>query len=168
MLVLLCALSTAAVADPLQRLHWLQGSWSGTGEHAGVPVLLQRDIVCALGCRYLNVEARQRQADQTEGEPGSLLALWTYHPGRQRLLLHVFDDFAALTTYVEDPAAGSSSRLVLVFEDLRDGSRRRVVYELQPPDAFVETLEHAGAGEAWQLQLQARFRRDLRPRPALR
>lgn len=162
---LLTPIPTALAArNGLADLRWLQGHWQGRGEGPAGPSMGQRDIVCALDCRYLNMEAQHRPLEQNpEGTWYSTLAMWTWHPQRARLLLHSFDDFASVTTY-EQQARSAADQLELLVHYPRDGSRARLLYRFEPPDAFVERYEHAAHGQPWQLQREYRF---VRAKPAL-
>jgi hypothetical protein len=144
--------------DPLLQLRWLQGQWSGQGTGPTGPSAGQRDIVCALECRYLNVEASHRElGNNSEAGHYSALAMWTWHPGRARLLLHTFSDMAAVTTYEQDLAGSGPNQLVMLHRNPRDGSRARLIYRFEPPDAFVERYEQAPPEQGWTLQREYRF-----------
>ena len=154
------ALPDSIGPDPLARLHWLQGQWRGSGEGEHGAATLQRQIICALGCRYLNVEGEYRQIQNNPaGEFSTALGMWSVDPASQRLLLHTFDEKASVTTYIEDPTASSGHTLVLLSEDRRTGTRARFTYTFMPPDEYRERFELARRGEKFQIYIDNRFER---------
>lgn len=169
-LVSLCLVCTSAAADPLERLHWLVGSWDGEGQGVSAGARQQREVLCALDCRYLNVESRSitGQAvlpivrnDAGEGPMPTALGMWTVAAGGRRLVLHTFDPQASVTTYEEQPG-GAQGPLVLLAQwrpGRADGWRARFSYRFQPPDAFHERFEVAHGPGAWQLVAEHTFRR---------
>lgn len=150
----------AHAPEPLAALRWLEGRWvgSGTGPHGRE--VLEREIVCALQCRHLNMETRllRTEALDADAPRGDVLSMWGWHAGWQRLVVHQFDDFAAVTTYVEQPQADPARR-VLLHEDLRARTRQRLTIEFQPPDAWQERHEWAADGGAFELRAVRRYQR---------
>lgn len=147
-----------AAPDRLSQLRWLEGTWQGTAEGAAGRASLQRQIVCALGCRYLNVEG-QYLPEQAGESATAALGMWGYDRKQGLLLLHTFDDVASVTTYVEDPQASSGGTLVLLTENRREGRRARFTYSFSPPDAYRERFELANRGEEFELYVETRFER---------
>lgn len=158
--------------DPLARLKWLQGHWAGTGEGEPGVSAAERRIACAMNCRYLRVEGRSvytKQDKNPKGETHESMDVWSFDRGRSKWVLRTFDSLGFVTTYAEDPSAGTATTMVVVAEHLENvpsGWRARYTYTFVPPDEYRELFELDPNGKGFQPYTSNRFLRVAGPLPA--
>ena len=151
-LAFLCAMapdraSAAARPDRLAAIAWLVGEWTGTGEgQPGTSTSIRRAEQIH-GARFIRVEARSEYAPQggnPTGEIHTSTDIWSFDRRRNLLVMRQFDSLGFASTYVQDPAASTDGRIVLVsehFENVPAGWRSRYTYEHAAPNAYRELFE---------------------------
>ena len=151
--------------DALAKIAWLKGDWAGVGEGEPGTSATERHVRCALGCRYLRINARSvypRQDKNVKGEIHHSLDMWSFDRKRNKLVLRTFDNLGFTTTYAEDTEATSESRLVMVAEHLENvpaGWQARYTYTFVPPDEYQELFELDPNGKGFQTYVFNRFLR---------
>ena len=151
--------------EPLARVSWLRGDWVGIGEGEPGRSATERHIQCAIQCSYLRVDGRSvypRQEKNAKGELHVAMDIWSFDRARKKLVLRTFDSLGLVTTYVQDDAASSDTRLVLVAEHLENvpaGWRARYTYTFNPPDEYHELFELAMKGKQFSTYVDNRFLR---------
>lgn len=158
------ARAAPAPADRLAGITWLIGDWGGFGE--GRPGLSgsDRHAERIQNGRFIRVEGRSvypRQQGNPSGEIHSSLDLWSFDRRRNLLVLRQFDSLGFVATYVQDRAASTGGRLVLVSEHLENvpaGWRARYTYEHPARDEFRELFE-LDSGQGYERYVSSRFLR---------
>jgi hypothetical protein len=151
--------------DPLAKLHWLQGDWAGIGEGEPGTSASERHIECTLHCRYLRADAQSvypKQEKNAKGEIHRSMDMWSFDRKRNKLVLRTFDTLGFTTTYVQDEAASTETKLVLVAEHLENvptGWQARYTYTFVPPDEYHELFELDPNGKGFQTYVLNRFLR---------
>lgn len=150
--------------DPLAPVSWLEGSWTGTGEGQPGISASSRSAERVHGRRYIRIEGRSvypRQERNRTGEIHSTTDMWSYDRRRNLLVMRQFDNLGFVTTYVQDRAASTDGRLVLVAEQLENvpaGWRARYTYEHPQADAYHELFE-LDSGRGFERYVSNRFLR---------
>jgi hypothetical protein len=151
--------------DALKALHWLQGHWVGTGDGEPGISAADRRISCTLKCRYLRVKGRSvypKQEKNPKGEIHDSMDMWSFDRARKILVLRTFDSMGFTTTYAQDQAASTETRVILVAEHLENvpsGWKARYTYTFIPPDEFHELFELDPDGKGFQSYSSNRFMR---------
>lgn len=173
LLILLFALAPATApaaaprADRLAAIAWLVGHWTGVGEGQPGRSTGMRRIERIHNGRFIRVEARSDyapQGDNPTGEVHSSTDVWSFDRRRNLLVMRQFDSLGFVLTYVQDPAASSEERLVLVSESLENvpaGWRTRYTYEHSSPGEYHELFE-LDSGSGYVRYVSSRFRRAER------
>jgi hypothetical protein len=161
------ASAAPARADPLAAIAWLAGNWTGVGEgQPGRSASFRRAESIHNG-RFIRVEARSEYPPQGEnptGEVHTSTDVWSYDRRRNLLVMRQFDSLGFVLTYVQDRAASTDGRLVLVSEQLENVPARwrtRYTYEHESADAYHELFE-LDSGHGYQRYVSSRFRRETR------
>jgi hypothetical protein len=156
--------ASPAAGDRLAAIAWLVGDWRGFGQ--GGPGLSgsSRQAERIQNGRFIRVEGRSvypRQEGNRSGEIHSSLDLWSFDRHRDLFVLRQFDSLGFVSTYVQDRAASTGGRLVLVSEHLENvpaGWRARYTYEHPAPDEYRELFE-LDRGQGYQRYVSSRFLR---------
>ena len=133
----------------LVALQWLIGDWAGVGHGEPGTSATERYVESFLDGRYLRVRGRSvypKQEGNPRGEVHEEMDVWSYDAARDALILRQFDNLGFVSTYVQDKAASTNERLVLVAEQLENvpsGWRARYTYTFVPPNEYHEVLELA-------------------------
>lgn len=164
------ASATPTRADPLAAISWLVGNWTGVGEgQPGTSASLRRTERMHEG-RFIRVEARSEyppQGTNPTGEVHTSTDVWSFDRRRNLLVMRQFDSLGFVLTYVQDRAASTNGRVVLVSEHLENvptGWRTRYTYEHAAPDEYQELFE-LDTGHGYERYVSSRFRR-AEPSPA--
>ncbi len=153
-----------AAGDRLAAIAWLVGDWGGFGE--GRPGISgsSRHAERVQNGRFIRVEGRSvypRQEGNASGEIHSSLDFWSFDRHRNLFVLRQFDSLGFVSTYVQDRAASTGGRLVLVSEHLENvpaGWRARYTYDHPAPDEYRELFE-LDSGQGYERYVSSRFLR---------
>lgn len=168
------ASETGTVPPRLAALSWLVGHWEGEGTGVSAGSRQRREVLCALDCRYFNIESRILSQPATavvareDGPmPTALGMLGTTADGH--LVLHTFDTHASVTSYAGAAGNGATLELTAAYRPgRRDGWRARFRYAWSPPDAFHERFEVAQGRGGFAVVAEHQFRRiQAEPEPTL-
>jgi hypothetical protein len=157
--------------DRLAAIAWLVGDWTGTGEGQVGRSTVQRQIARIHNDRFIRVEARSDyppQPNNPGGEVHSTTDVWSFDRRRGLLVMRQFNSLGFVLTYVQDAAASSGGRIVLVSEALENGPpgwRTRYTYERVGEDGFQELFE-LDSGNGMAPYVTNRFRRVAAAAPA--
>lgn len=170
LVILLLALAPGAApardgkADGLAAISWLVGDWAGVGEgHGGISAATRHAARTRDG-HFIRIEARSvypKQDKNKAGEVHASLDLWSYDRQRRRLVLRQFNSLGFVSTFVEDRAAGTAGRLVLVSEHIENvpaGWKSRYTYTYRAPNEYHELFE-LDTGEGLAPYVSNRFLR---------
>jgi hypothetical protein len=170
-LVILLALAPGAAsgardgeADRLAALSWLVGDWEGVGEGRGGIAASTRHAARVQNGHFIRVEARSiypKQDKNKSGEVHTSIDLWSYDRQRKLLVMRQFDSLGFVSTYVQDPAASTAGRLVLVsdhIENAHAGWRTRYTYTHRAPNEYQELFE-LDTGKGLEPYVTTRFLR---------
>jgi hypothetical protein len=158
------AASAAAAPDRLAAIAWLVGDWAGVGEGQPGTSASSRHVERMLGGRFIRVEARSiypRQERNRSGDVHTSLDVWSFDRRRNLLVMRQFDSLGFASTYVQDPAASTAGRLVLVSEQMENvpaGWRARYTFENPAPNEYRELFE-LDSGTGYQTYVSNRFLR---------
>ena len=172
-LILAFAPSGAAAAqapvDRLAAISWLVGDWAGVGEGRPGTSAGARHGERIQNGRFIRVEARSvypPQEGNRTGEIHTSLDLWSFDRRRNLLVMRQFNSLGFVLTYVQDRAASTDTRLVLVSEHLENVPARwraRYTYERVSPGEYHELFE-LDSGTGYERYVFNRFLRlDGRP-----
>lgn len=103
-----------------------------------------------------------KQEANKDGEVHTSLDIWSYDKTRKVLVLRQFDSLGFVSTYVQDVAASSATRIVMVSEHLENvpaGWRARYTYEFVGPDEYRERFE-LDFGKGYELYVAGKYLRD--------
>ncbi len=173
LLILLLGLGAGvaqAQEDRLAAVAWLVGDWNGTGEGQPGNSTSTRSNQRAHD-HFIRVEGRSvypRQPRNPNGEIHSSTDYWSFDRRRGLLVLRQFDSLGFVSTYVQDRAASTGGRIVMVSEQLENvpaGWRARYTYEHPGPDEYRELFE-LDSGRGLETYVASRFVR--RPAAASR
>lgn len=158
------AWASPSSSDRLSAIAWLVGEWSGVGEgHPGTSAT-SRHAARVQNDHFIRVEGRSvypRQERNAAGEIHSSVDYWSFDRQRGLFVLRQFDSLGFVSTYVQDRAASSGERLVLVSEHLENvpaGWRGRYSYEHEAPDEYRELFE-LDSGNGYERYVSNRFLR---------
>lgn len=170
-LFLLCAIAPGGAlaapvpADPLAVISWLIGDWTGIGEGQPGTSASTRHTERIHNDNFIKVEGRSvypRQQANPTGEVHTSLDLWSFDRRRNLLVLRQFDSLGFVSTYVQDRAASTAGRLILVSESLESvpaGWRARYTYQLVATDEYHELFE-LDSGRGYERYVFGRFLRQ--------
>jgi hypothetical protein len=170
LLILILALAPAAVpardgeSDRLAAVAWLVGDWEGVGEGQGGISASSRRAVRTRNGHFIRIEGRSvypKQDKNKSGEVHASLDLWSYDRQRKLLVMRQFDSLGFVSTYVQDPAASASGRVVLVSERIENahpGWKTRYTYIYRAPNEYQELFE-LDMGKGLQPYVTNRFLR---------
>ena len=157
----------AAAPDRLAAIAWLVGDWTGVGE--GRPgISASSRHAQRFNGHFIRVEARSvypRQESNPSGDVHTSLDIWSFDRRRNLLVMRQFDSLGFVTTYVQDQAASTGGRLVLVSEQMENvpaGWRARYTFEQPAPNEYRELFE-LDSGTGYQRYVSNRFLRLDRP-----
>ncbi len=151
--------------DRLAAISWLVGDWTGVGEGRGGVSAGTRQAARIQNGHFIKIEGRSvypKQDRNKSGEVHSSIDLWSYDRQRRLLVLRQFDSLGFVSTYVQDPAASTDGRLVLVserIENAHSGWRTRYTYTYQPPNEYHELFE-LDTGKGLEPYVSTRFLRS--------
>lgn len=149
-------------ADRLDAISWLAGDWTGIGEGQPGTSASTRHSERAHNGHFIRVEGRSvypRQERNRTGETHTSLDIWSYDRRRNLLVMRQFDSLGFVTTYVQDRAASTNGRLVLISESMENvptGWRARYTYEHPAPDEYLELFE-LDSGRGYERYVASRF-----------
>lgn len=133
------------------------GTWHGTGVVYGNPVTLTREWTLDLAGQFLRADMH---VEMGGGFGFRALAYWSLSgPGTYRV---VWMDEIGVTQEVEalgDPEARTVTTLYLETDADENPGWRRIVYRLDGPDRYVETM-HVLEGDEWRQVAEFVFERD--------
>jgi hypothetical protein len=153
LVVLLAALAPApatardAPSDGLAAISWLVGDWAGVGEGHGGASAGMRHAARVQNGHFIKVEGRSvypKQDKNKSGEIHSSIDMWSYDKKRDLLVMRQFDSLGFASTFVQDPAASTAGRLVLVSEHIENvpaGWKTRYTYTYRAPNEYQELFE---------------------------
>lgn len=156
------ARATPARADPLAAIAWLIGDWTGIGEGQPGTSASSRHSARMHNGHFIRVEGRSvypRQEANPNGEVHTSLDVWSFDQRRNLLVMRQFDSLGFVSTYVQDRAASTEGRLVLISESLENvpaGWRARYTYEHAAPTEYRELFE-LDSGRGYERYVYGRF-----------
>lgn len=164
---LLAATASAAdkKKDPLEAMSWIVGDWTGIGEGQPGASASERHAERTQNGHFIMIEGRSvypKQEKNKTGETHSSIDIWSFDQARDVLVLRQFDSLGFASTYVQDKAASTKGRIVLVSEYLQNvpaGWTARYTYTFTAPDEYHELLELNG-GEGLKPYVSGKFLRD--------
>ena len=155
--------------DRLATIAWLTGHWAGVGEGRPGTSTSTRHAERIQGGHFIRIEGRSvypRQERNRSGEIHSSIDFWSFDRRRNLIVLRQFDSLGFVSTYVQDRAASTNGRIVLVseqFENVPAGWRGRYTYEHPAADEYRELFE-LDTGNGFQPYVSNRFlRTDAHP-----
>lgn len=153
--------------DPLASIACIVGEWTGVGEgQPGVSASV-RVTTREHDDQFIRVEGRSvypRQEKNKTGEVHTSTDWWSFDHARGRIVLRQFDNLGFVSTYVQDLAASTEGRVVLVSEHLENvpaGWRARYAYTCPAEDSYHELFE-LDSGKGFETYVSGRF---LRAKP---
>jgi hypothetical protein len=165
------AAATPASVDRLAAISWLVGDWAGIGQGRPGTSAGTRRGERIHNAHFLRVEGRSvypRQEGNPSGEIHTSSDLWSFDRRRNLLVMRQFDSLGFASTYVQDPAASTDGRLVLVSEHLENvpaGWRARYTYEHSQADSYRELFE-LDSGRGYERYVDGRYLRMRAPPPS--
>lgn len=168
--VLLLALAPGAglaregAADRLAAISWILGGWAGVGEGRPGASASTRHATRVQNGHFVKVEGRSvypKQERNDAGEVHSSIDLWSFDRRRNLLVMRQFDSLGFVSTYVQDRAASTAGRLVLVSEHLENvpaGWKTRYTYTYRAPNEYHELFE-LDMGKGLELYVSGRYLR---------
>jgi hypothetical protein len=156
------AMQTNERADPLAAIGWLVGDWTGVGEGQPGTSASSRHAERAHDGHFIRIDGRSvypRQERNRTGEIHTSLDIWSYDRRRGLIVMRQFDSLGFASTYVQDRAASTNARLVLVSESLENvpaGWRARYTYEHPAADEYLELFE-LDSGHGFERYVAGRF-----------
>jgi hypothetical protein len=167
--ILLAAAPVAAAPSPtaedgLAAISWLVGDWAGVGQGQPGTSASTRHGERIHNAHFVRVEGRSvypRQEGNPAGEIHTSSDLWSFDRQRNLLVMRQFDSLGFVSTYVQDRAASTNGRLVLVSEHLENvpaGWRARYTYEQAGTDGYHELFE-LDSGHGFERYVDGRFLR---------
>ena len=151
-------------ADRLAAIAWLVGDWAGVGEGRGGAAAGTRHAARVQNGHFIRIEARSVYPGQDGNESGEVhtsLDLWSYDRQRKRLVMRQFDSLGFVSTFVQDPAASTAGRLVLLSEHIENvpaGWKTRYTYTYRAPNGYHELFE-LDTGKGLEAYVSSRFLR---------
>ena len=169
-LVPISAASAQQRADQLAAISWLVGEWTGVGVGQPGTSATVRHNQRIHNDRFIKVEARSDyppRGANTIGEVHTSTDVWSFDRRRGLLVMRQFDSLGFAMTYVQDAAASTNGRIVLVSEQLENvpaGWRARYTYEHPASNEYRELFE-LDSGNGYERYVSNSFRRT-EPSPA--
>ena len=162
----LAALAQTAAPDPLAPVSQLVGDWTGVGEGEPGVSAATRHAARVQNGRFVMVERRSvypKQDQNKSGEVHTSIDIWSYDRARKVIVLRQFDSLGFVSTYVQDRAAGTDRRIVMVSEQMENvprGLKARYTYEFVAPDEYRERFELDPDGKGLKTYVFGRYLRD--------
>lgn len=151
--------------DPLSAVAPLVGEWAGVGEgQPGISAAV-RHAKRVQDKRYIMVEGRSvypKQEKNKSGEVHTSIDLWSYDTQRKLIVMRQFDNLGFVSTYVQDRAASTGGRIVLVSEHLENvpaGWKARYTYAFPAPNEYHEIFELATNDEGFKPYVSGKYLR---------
>lgn len=166
-LVLMALPAAARDATPagLAPIARIVGDWTGASEGEPGTATTTRHAVLAHDDHFIFVEGRSdypKQEKNKSGEIHTQLDVWSYDKRRKLIVLREFDSLGFVSTYVQDAAASTDGRLVLVSEHLENVPptlRARYTFKFEGTDAYHELFELDEDGKGFQTYVSGRYQR---------
>lgn len=170
--VLLASCATPATAqansrqDRLAAIAWIAGDWTGEGEGQPGRSTSERHASWIQNDHFIQVIGRSvylPQPANRDGETHTQIDVWSFDRQRGLLVLRQFDSLGFVSTYVQDAAASTGGRIVVVSEHLENvpaGMRARYTYE-HPSETEYRELFELDMGRGFETYVSNRFVRSV-------
>jgi hypothetical protein len=163
-----CASPATAQATPIQdrlaAVAWIVGDWTGAGEGQPGRSTSERHAARIQNDHFIQVSGRSiylPQPGNPDGETHTQIDFWSFDRQRGLLVLRQFDRLGFASTYVQDLAASTGGRIVLVSERLENvpaGMRARYTYEHPSANEYRELFElDMARGRGFETYVSNRF-----------
>jgi len=152
-------------SDGLAPVAWLAGDWTGVSEGDPGIAASERHAKRVHNDRFVMVEGRSvypKQEKNKSGEVHTQIDIWSFDRLRNLIVLREFDSLGFVSTYVQDRAASTEGRIVLVSEHLENvpaGLKARYTYTFRAPNEYHEFFELDGDGQGLKPYVSGKFLR---------
>ncbi len=152
-------------SDRLAAVAWLVGDWTGVSEGDPGVAATTRHAKRVQNDRFIMVEGRSvypKQEKNKSGEVHTQIDLWSFDRLRNLIVMRQFDSLGFVSTYVQDRAASTGGRLVLVSEHLENvpvGWKARYTYIFRAPNEYHEFFELDADGQGFKPYVSGKFLR---------
>ena len=156
----------SSVEDKLAIVSPLVGDWTGVSEGEPGKAATTRHGERVQNNRYIMVQGRSvypKQEANKSGEVHTQIDFWSFDRQRSLIVLRQFDSLGFVSTYVQDRAASTKGRIVLVSEHLENvpvGLKARYTYEFRAPNEYHELFELDENGKGFKTYVAGDFLRD--------
>lgn len=157
-----CAAQATPAEDRLGAMAWVLGDWTGAGEGQPGRSTSERHAARIQNDHFIQVSGQSiylPQAGNPDGETHTQLDVWSFDRQRGVLVMRQFDSLGFASTYVQDLAASTDGRIVLVSEHLENvpaGMRARYTYA-HPSDNEYSELFELDMGRGFEIYVSNRF-----------